>query len=312
MSDSSITTQTLNYVAGSTDPEQQLDLYLPTSQATSLIVFIHGGAWRTGSRKDHVDLAQYVSSKGKAVAVVDYRLSVKDEETGLTKHIHPVHAEDVNAALKFLHGRKDVPQNDWIVVGHSIGAWLALAAIIDGEPRAGNGEHPKPMPPPNSGARECIKTCVLVDGIYSVSNLLKEYPDYEGFVAQAFLPQPGPSNYDVVSCETWPLALQGKDFHVWHSRDDELLSFKQSIDAVLHLDRQLSGDASSGDASVEIPGDGLASTVVVDGEKRTIASVYGDVRIRSSDRLHVDLLSLSGAHDDLLHTETFWDLILGI
>ncbi|CDS00697.1 related to Serine protease [Sporisorium scitamineum] len=311
MSTTSTAPLTLAYVSGSTDPEQQLDLYLPsTKPATSLVVFIHGGAWRTGSRKDHVDLAQYLCAKGKAVAVIDYRLSVKDEKTGLTKHIHPVHAQDVNAALSFLSTRQDVPQKDWVVVGHSIGAWLTLAAIIDGEARTANSEYPKPMPVPDGAVREAIKTCVLVDGIYSVSSLLKEYPDYEGFVAQAFLPQPGPANYDVVSCETWPLALEGKNLHVWHSRDDELLSFKQSIDVLLHLDQQLSSSNSDG-TTVAIPEDGVASTTIVDGEK-SIASVYRDVKIRNASQLFADLTSLRAAHDDLLHTETFWNLLLDL
>ncbi|SPO20687.1 related to Serine protease [Ustilago trichophora] len=302
--------RTLTYVSGSSDPEQKLDLYLPSTTASSLIIFIHGGAWRTGSRNDHADLANYLCGKGKAVAVLDYRLSVKDKNTGLPKVIHPVHAEDVNAALLFLHGRIDVPKKDWVVVGHSIGAWLTLAAIIDGIPREGNSQYPAPMPLPNSAARDCIKTCVLVDGIFSVSKMLKEYPDYEGFVAQAFLPQPGPSSYDVVSCETWPLALEGKNLHVWHSRDDELLSFKQSIDVILYLDEQIDGSTVLGAALVEIPQDGVASTTNVDGEKKSIASVYGQVKIRNAARLHADLTTLKGAHDELLHTETFWDLIL--
>lgn len=155
--------ETLSYVSGSTDAEQQLDLYLPSLQpVSSLIVFIHGGAWRTGSRKDHADLANYLCAKGKAVAVVDYRLSVKDEKTGLPKHIHPVHAQDVDSALAFLHKRQEVPQKGWVVVGHSIGAWLTLAALVSGTPREGNSAYPKPMPVLDSGARECIKTCVLV------------------------------------------------------------------------------------------------------------------------------------------------------
>lgn len=131
----------------------------------------------------------------------------------------------------------------------------------------------------------------LQDGIYSVKKLLLEYPDYEGFVAQAFLPQPGPSNYDIVSCETWPLALGGKDLHVWHSCDDELLSFKQSIDVLLHLDDQLSSGGSGGTV-VAIPEDGLASTTTVNGEKKSIASVYGSVKIRHAARLHADLTTL--------------------
>lgn len=162
MSTSSIAPQTLTYVSGSADPEQQLDLYLPTSPATGLTIFIHGGAWRTGSRKDHVDLAQYLCSQGKAVAVIDYRLSVADEATDSPKHVHPVHAHDVNAAMSFLHRHQAVPHKGWVVVGHSVGAWLALAALIDGQPKQGDTQHPKPMPVLDSGARECIKTCVLV------------------------------------------------------------------------------------------------------------------------------------------------------
>lgn len=174
-----------------------------------------------------------------------------------------------------------------------------------------------------------------------MSKLLTEYQDYEGFVAQAFLPQPGPSNYDAVSIETWPLALEGKNLHVWHSRDDELLSFKQTIDAILYLDDQLGGCMSSKATNIDIPKDGDASTTTVNGVKESVASVYGKVTIKSSDKLHADLITLrvssrgcfwlmrhddceqsdnsqinsitltqQGKHDDLLHTETFWNLIL--
>lgn len=127
--------------------------------------------------------------------------------------------------------------------------------------------------------------------------MLKEYPDYEGFVAQAFLPQPGPSSYDVVSCETWPLGLEGKDLHVWHSRDDELLSFKQSIDVILHLDEQIDRSTALGGALVEIPEDGVASTTNVDGEKKSVASVYGQVEIRNAACLHADLTTLKVSLD---------------
>ncbi|CBQ67521.1 related to Serine protease [Sporisorium reilianum SRZ2] len=308
MSNTTAAPLTLTYVSGSTDSEQQLDLYLPPSgRATSLVVFIHGGAWRTGSRKDHVDLAQYLCARGKAVAVIDYRLSVMDDKTGLPKHIHPVHVEDVHAALGFLRSRPDVPHRDWVVVGHSIGAWLALAAIIDGEAVSEDAEYPKPMPRPDPATRQAIKTW---DGIYSIEKLLKEYPDYEGFVAQAFLPQPGPANYSLVSCEAWPLALEGKKLHIWHSRDDELLSFKQSIDALLHLDTCL--PPSDKPVTVTIPEDGVASTTTVDGEKKSIASLYPSVKIRNTAQLSADFTTLSGAHDGLLHTETFWNHILDL
>ncbi|SNX81437.1 related to Serine protease [Melanopsichium pennsylvanicum] len=303
--------RTLTYVPGSTDPEQQLDLYLPASNPTAgLVVFIHGGAWRTGSRSDHTDLASHLICNGKAVAIIDYRLSVKDEKSGLAKVIHPTHAQDVCDALSFLRRREDVPKDGWIIVGHSIGAWLTLAAIIEGGVGTGNSIYPEPMPEPDKAARDAIKTCILVDGIFSITKLLKEYPDYEGFVAQAFLPLPGPSNYGAVSCETWPLALEGKVLHVWHSKDDELLSFKQSMDVIKHLDEQLSAGALHAGKAVDIPEDGIASLTNVDGVQKKVSDVYGKVVIKNSNRLHADLTTLSGAHDDLLHTEIFWNLIL--
>lgn len=127
-----------------------------------------------------------------------------------------------------------------------------------------------------------------------------------------------------------------------------MLSFRQSIDAILHLDEQLATnkqDASeeTGAKTVEIPDDGVASETNVDGQKKSIASVYGPLKIKNHHRLHVDLTTLrvrmnrtmtmksgrenvadivelshfvdlqwvlQGAHDDLLHTETFWNLVL--
>ncbi|MBD0275857.1 MAG: alpha/beta hydrolase, partial [Acetobacteraceae bacterium] len=58
-------------------PRQRLDLYLPAeagAEAPPLVVFIHGGNWRTGSRKDYPFLAQALTSRGMAVAVPDCRL----------------------------------------------------------------------------------------------------------------------------------------------------------------------------------------------------------------------------------------------
>ncbi len=161
MSSSTVTPKTLTYVSGSSDFEQQLDLYLPSEQtASSLVVFIHGGAWRTGSRKDHADLASICAQRESGC---NCRLQALGQgRSGSAKHIHPVHVQDVNAALAFLHVRDDVPRKDWVVVGHSIGAWLTLAAIISGSSSSPDAQYPAPMPIPSSAARDSIKTCVLV------------------------------------------------------------------------------------------------------------------------------------------------------
>lgn len=54
--------------------ELLLDLYLPqTSKPPPLIVYVHGGAWRTGS-KDSMPLTALLG-EGYAIASVGYRLT---------------------------------------------------------------------------------------------------------------------------------------------------------------------------------------------------------------------------------------------
>ncbi|PWZ02928.1 glycoside hydrolase [Testicularia cyperi] len=307
---------TVAYVEGSSDPEQQLDLYLPEFKSSALVVFIHGGAWRSGSRSDHTDLANSLCERGLAVAVIDYRLSIKDEATGLPRHLHPTHVNDTLAALSYLHKRaskqQDIPRQGWTVVGHSIGAWLALAAICTENRNLppNRAEFPHLMPRPAPEVMDAISTCVLVDGIYSVSTLLEEYPDYDGFVSQAFLPSPGPANYSVVSLENWALSVGSKKFHIWHSRDDELLSFRQTIDALDYIDRAISDHTGSeSNHPVTVPTDGSASSTTLDGNNVPIAELFPSVTIANPDLVVPDFVSHRGAHDDMLHTQTFWDAV---
>jgi len=71
-----------------------LDLYLPAVAVRDapLIVWVHGGAWRAGSKQD-MPLGALVE-KGFAIASVDYRLS--------TMAPFPAQAHDIKAAIRFL------------------------------------------------------------------------------------------------------------------------------------------------------------------------------------------------------------------
>jgi acetyl esterase/lipase len=74
-------------------PRQTLDLYLPPSAAPlPLIIWIHGGAFRMGSKADDVP-ADYLTL-GYAVASLNYRLS---------QHaLFPAQIEDCKAAVRWL------------------------------------------------------------------------------------------------------------------------------------------------------------------------------------------------------------------
>ncbi len=74
----------------------KLDLYLPSDiDQPSLIVWVHGGAWRAGS-KDRVPIKELVK-RGFAIASVDYRL------TPVAKF--PANVHDIKAAIRWLRAR---------------------------------------------------------------------------------------------------------------------------------------------------------------------------------------------------------------
>jgi acetyl esterase/lipase len=113
------------------DQRLMLDLYLPPQVAPKvdrppLIVWIHGGAWRSGSRKD-IPLGPLVD-RGYAVASVDYRLS--------TVARFPAQVHDIKAAIRFLKAKEAESGYDAsriAVAGNSAGGHLAaLVGVTNG------------------------------------------------------------------------------------------------------------------------------------------------------------------------------------
>ncbi|MFN9238248.1 MAG: alpha/beta hydrolase fold domain-containing protein [Planctomyces sp.] len=86
----------LAYVEGG-DESQKLDLYLPEQPAAGplpLIVHIHGGGWRGGSKFPCPFLV--LVNRGYAVASIEYRFS--------QKAVFPAQIQDCQAAIRWLRG----------------------------------------------------------------------------------------------------------------------------------------------------------------------------------------------------------------
>lgn len=88
---------------------------------TLLPVIIHGGYWRALRAEDHRFLMPAFASLGGHVANIEYRLMPGTRLDGLIG--------DTRAALECLRTR--FPQARLLLVGHSAGAHLALAAATD-------------------------------------------------------------------------------------------------------------------------------------------------------------------------------------
>lgn len=104
-----------------------LDLHTPSGvKQPPLIVYVHGGAWRAGSKSD-VPIAGLLDH-GFAIASVDYRLS--------TQARFPAQVHDIKAAIRFLRAKASsfgINTEKIAIIGSSAGGHLAaLVGVTNG------------------------------------------------------------------------------------------------------------------------------------------------------------------------------------
>jgi acetyl esterase/lipase len=112
------------------DRSLTLDLYLPKREATSsrspTVVWVHGGAWRSGS-KDNVPILRWLDH-GFAIASIEYRLSPEAK--------FPAQIHDIKGAVRFLRNRANefgLDPDRFVIAGGSAGGHLAaLTGVSSG------------------------------------------------------------------------------------------------------------------------------------------------------------------------------------
>ncbi len=107
--------------------KHKLDLYLPKGKTNfPVMVFIHGGSWRSGDRSMYTGLGNRFAKDGIGVVIPSYRLSPKDKP--------PAQIEDTAAAFawvaKHIAERGGDPKRIYIV-GHSAGGHLVSELALD-------------------------------------------------------------------------------------------------------------------------------------------------------------------------------------
>lgn len=112
------------------DRELHLD-FIPPAKATGpapVLVWVHGGGWRAGSRRDNHEGMRGFATLGYASVSVEYRLT--------TEASHPAQLDDICAALRWVvaqaKARKLDPQRT-ALIGGSAGGHLVLLTGFHGQ-----------------------------------------------------------------------------------------------------------------------------------------------------------------------------------
>lgn len=112
------------------DPAQCLEVHAPRGTAADtrlpVVVFIHGGAWESGAPRDYRFIARSLVPAGYMVVLAGYRL--------LPEGRWPVMLQDGARALRWVRDHVAALGGDparVVVMGHSAGAYNALALALD-------------------------------------------------------------------------------------------------------------------------------------------------------------------------------------
>jgi arylformamidase len=147
----------LNVPYGSS-PREMLDIYAADPPGGPVLVFIHGGYWRSGSKEDNCNFAPTFTSRGGTVVLVEYDLCPHVTVTDIVRQ--------TRAAIAWVY--KNITgyggdRSKLYVAGHSAGGHLTAMALAHDWEKEG-------LP------RDLIKGAVATSGVYDLDMVMRISP----------------------------------------------------------------------------------------------------------------------------------------
>ena len=106
------------------DIMETMDVFLPKGESKALLMFIHGGYWRSLDKKQHAFVAAPFVDAGVTVASINYSLCPAVTMERIVKQVIAASAFLYRNASDF-----DAPRRRMYVAGHSAGGHLAAMAL---------------------------------------------------------------------------------------------------------------------------------------------------------------------------------------
>lgn len=113
------------------DPRQKLDIYMPTGATSGplpMLLFVHGGSWKEGSKEPYDFLGRAFAAQGFMTMVINYRLH--------PQFVYPAFVDDTALALRWasenaanLGGNAD----QLFAMGQSAGGYNVAQAVLTRE-----------------------------------------------------------------------------------------------------------------------------------------------------------------------------------
>ncbi|KAJ3049816.1 Kynurenine formamidase [Rhizophlyctis rosea] len=260
------------YTSDGQNPKQTYDVFFPPNlqpeSPRPLLVYIHGGAWRTGDKSEYSYLGTHFAQNYNIPTLVpSYRLS--------PKVTHPTHLQDVALAISHFintsHTHLPSPITQIYISGHSAGGFMStLLSLLPEYLDKADAETSSP-----TRTYTLIKGIIGIQGIYSIPNLLSVWPSYSSFIHPAFgadtslYPLTSPTHISPSTLTNHSLTHPTlPPYLLIHSPNDELVDFGQTKDLEVRL-RAL-------DADVEVVGEGLKGTHFGVLKEAAFLKVLGD------------------------------------
>jgi arylformamidase len=142
-------------VAYGISPREQLDIYAADRPNGAVLVYIHGGYWRSGSKEDNCNFAPTFTKRGATVVLVEYDLCPQVTVTDIVRQ--------TRAAIAWVY--KNIPNYGGnpakiFVSGHSAGGHLTAMALAHDWTKEG-------MP------QDCIKGALATSGVFDLDMVMR-------------------------------------------------------------------------------------------------------------------------------------------